>query len=399
MEVLEQYIVNNLTDSKASVDEVSRWIQETYEFFAVCDFDTEEDQQGGKCWAYWALDDKQDKLRGLDSTISLHGSEISQSTNSMIVTALLAAERDGSRRASSGHVPSSQFNRVNWHPKVREGLQNRAAIAIGSLATAWCLESAHASMGTHSDTYGPDDIFTLSWYFDIFSTQSDERSDTIMRSLINKIIERTSYWLTKPDKEKGGFHVIAHQSDFGERIVGESSYIFLRFTRLLRSIYHVDEYIGREYIDEKSKTIIRKALDALGEIFRANLHEQLSYYEIKDAGFDPAELAFCLEGLTHCSSHLVNPGIFDRVFEVILASQAKTSHLRTETPVITRHTGEALFTVSVETMNSLLSSLSIFDTSRPYKMMSNKRGAKYLDIFSRYFEWLKTRKNFCLDRH
>ena len=138
---------------------------------------------------------------------------------------------------------------------------------------------------------------------------------------------------------------------------------------------------------------IRPALDLLFQRFETRLHDQFSFKEIPDSRFDPAELAFCLEGMLLIRRESVDERLFDRVMSVMEDTQETVAYWRKETPMLTEHTGPVLFPVSIETANSMLASFALFDRD---DKIHDARGSMYIALIKRYWNWLKgTSKNPC----
>jgi hypothetical protein len=124
------------------------------------------------------------------------------------------------------------------------------------------------------------------------------------------------------------------------------------------------------------------------EFFDSHLHEQLSFSSIPDSRFDPAELAFCLEGLLICGRESVDPVLFERVFAVMSAAQETSAHWRPSRPFMTNPTGAITLPLSVEGANSLLRSVEIMDDTKLYDTFA----AKAIPMFRRFWQWLRARK-------
>lgn len=122
--------------------------------------------------------------------------------------------------------------------------------------------------------------------------------------------------------------------------------------------------------------------------FESRLHEQLSFSAIPDSRFDPAELAFCLEGLLLCAREAVDPVLFERVLKVLAATQETSAYWRPNRPFIANSTGAITLPLSVEGANSLLNSVEIMDGN---KLHGTFAGAALL-MFQRFWQWLRARK-------
>jgi hypothetical protein len=124
------------------------------------------------------------------------------------------------------------------------------------------------------------------------------------------------------------------------------------------------------------------------EYFETTLHDQLSFSSIPDSRFDPAELAFCLEGLLISQRHVIDRALLDRVMEVLSAAQQKSAFWRPTKPFLATDRGMTLFPISVEVANSILRSCEMFDG----RDTRNTVASANIDLFRRYWQWLNARK-------
>jgi hypothetical protein len=129
-------------------------------------------------------------------------------------------------------------------------------------------------------------------------------------------------------------------------------------------------------------------VDSYKNFFDSLLHEQLSFSSIPDSRFDPAELAFCLEGLLICARESVDPVLFRRVVDVLAANQETSAYWRPTRPFKAEDTGEVMLPLSVEGANSLLRSVEIMDSKKLYGTFA----AIALPMFRRFWQWLRARK-------
>jgi hypothetical protein len=157
-----------------------------------------------------------------------------------------------------------------------------------------------------------------------------------------------------------------------ERSYVTSAFLALRVIRAHADIEGVEQVHNPTYRD----------------FFDAKLHEQLSFSSIPDSRFDPAELAFCLEGLLTCAREAVDPVLFERVLNVLGANQQTSAYWRPNRPFIAHDTGEIVLPISVEGANSLLRSLEIVDRKKLYDTFDSAA----LPMFRRFWQWLRARK-------
>ncbi|KQU64844.1 hypothetical protein ASC75_12575 [Aminobacter sp. DSM 101952] len=122
--------------------------------------------------------------------------------------------------------------------------------------------------------------------------------------------------------------------------------------------------------------------------FETTLHDQLSFSSIPDSRFDPAELAFCLEGLLLTQANVVDRPLLERTLEVLESAQKHSAFWRPTKPFLATARGMTLFPVSVEVANSILRSCELFDGSA----LRNTVGSANVGLFRRYWQWLNARK-------
>jgi hypothetical protein len=128
--------------------------------------------------------------------------------------------------------------------------------------------------------------------------------------------------------------------------------------------------------------------EAYKEFFESRLHEQLSFSSIPDSRFDPAELAFSLEGLLLCAREKVDPFLFKRVLTVLSENQETGAYWRPNRPFMSKPTGEIALPISVEGANSLLCSVEIMDRGKLHETFAGIA----VPMFRRFLQWLRARK-------
>ena len=164
------------------------------------------------------------------------------------------------------------------------------------------------------------------------------------------------------------------EREYGAASVMSNAFVPLR---AIHAIRHADELLEKEPAD----------LPKYRSFFEENLHIQLSYSSIPDSRFDPAELAFCLEGLLLAQPETVDRGIMSRVMDVLREAQVESAHWRPVKPILSNERGMALFPVSVEAANALIRSCELFDRTLLYDTFASA----CVDLFRRYWLWLKAR--------
>lgn len=122
--------------------------------------------------------------------------------------------------------------------------------------------------------------------------------------------------------------------------------------------------------------------------FETTLHNHLSYSQIPDSRFDPAELIFSLEGALRLSDQSVDVRLFDRVLDILELAQQTSAHWRPSKPFLRTEKGMVLFPVSVEAANSLLWSWQFLDQDERF----HGRSERCIALFRRFWDWLAARR-------
>jgi hypothetical protein len=115
----------------------------------------------------------------------------------------------------------------------------------------------------------------------------------------------------------------------------------------------------------RSTKWLEKEGHALWREFDASMHRQLSYSSMAEPGFDPAELAFALEGALILQRTWVGNSVIENVFEALKLRRERHPMWRPTAPFLASSRGEVLFMVSVEVANAILRCCEILDKSRP----------------------------------
>lgn len=121
--------------------------------------------------------------------------------------------------------------------------------------------------------------------------------------------------------------------------------------------------------------------------FESTLHEQLSYSDIPDSRFDPAELIFCLEGLLIVSPRSVDERLMARVLDVLEARQDESAHWRPNRPLYATSQGMTMLPISVEGAISLTRSIAAFDENSDFQEFSRRA----VGMLRRFWQWLLAR--------
>jgi hypothetical protein len=390
---LRTYMSSAFIEEMQAVEELDVALAELSETF-VNTYDS-------KCCA-WPYELRSDSLPKSDNH--------SQTTPAMILCAILALRNEWSNhppRASSGYqywpdfpLPSGMCDGLISKDRTT---QSAIVHTIEKLLNRWSDNSLRrgTSAGiTESETFGADDPMSLGWAVDLssfFDRQhpGKEKYDKLFRRIVSRTV-RCAKNLGEASTQplQGTFHgnrAICRKlmKPCGGHEVGESSYLLIRYTMLLRSIKAQLRRIPKRE-REATHAAINNACHTLFERFEAGLHEQLSFAEMVDSRFDAAELSFGLEGMLLIRPEVVTRNLFDRVMSVLREVQESAGYWRSETPMVYQKKGEVLFTVSVESANAVLASFALYDKRWS---VHDSVGTDHIDLLKRYWKWLKTRRS------
>jgi hypothetical protein len=131
----------------------------------------------------------------------------------------------------------------------------------------------------------------------------------------------------------------------------------------------------------------RPELSRYRRYFESTLHDNLSFSAIPDSRFDPAELAFCLEGLLLSQPEAVDRSVFSRVLAVLGEAQKENAFWRPSKPFIATSKGLSLFPISVDIANALMRACHLFDGDELFDTFSSSS----ISLFRRYWQWLRAR--------
>ncbi|MER9851850.1 ATP-binding protein [Mesorhizobium sp. M0106] len=292
--------------------------------------------------------------------------KVSHSTTAMVALALqkaLGAWHDPFRPQSSQKIDLHLFGggdaEKERRPRALEAVETACKLLRTSTITG-------GVVATESGTYGINDPITLSFLASLVAGSKENRKWSAHR----KYVASQVHHLIKlsPLEQYAKFF------DFEGKNESEpvpNALIPLRIVQTAKSLSDLP-------VD----------LSAFRRYFETTLHDQLSFSSIPDSRFDPAELAFCLEGLLLSQQNAVDRPLFDRVLEVLTGAQKNSAFWRPTKPFLATDRGLTLFPVSVEVANSLLRSCETFDG----KSLRNTVGSANISLFRRYFQWLNARK-------
>jgi len=370
---LDQYITASLPEDDALLEELSLAIDRTQSMFAKIPF-----RESADAWGYRVLDEEAERSRRDPPSQE----PLSQSTASMIVAALLRGGSAPGANASSGFPWElyPELGRTQMSPELAVRVEGAT-----SLLEAVCLTDGKLDL--KSTTYGHNDILSLSWHYDIFRSEPVGTDPAICKRIVeaceSALLERAKSYA---DADSSYLAICAmfrapSTPAPADARVGDSSYILLRFVRCLKALE-----------GKLENADLRIAMSRAAKRLRARLHDQLSLAEITDSRFDPAELAFCLEGLLHLKPEQVDYLLLDRVIQVLGRAQASSAYWRSETPIVIQQRGHVLFPIGVETARSILNSIALFVAPRDGHLRRLEVSSDHLRLLKRYWSWLKGRQ-------
>lgn len=261
---------------------------------------------------------------------------VSWSTHSMILFALDAFRpRDKSKH--------SILIGEGFRPPKLPGKTEKKLWRVIDLAKKTLVEMVTHSSGTPlttSGTYGEDDPFTLTWLTEILFRWIDQPDVTPQEfaACRDKTLKAVAEALKRgPILETG-------KTRFNE-VPGA----FLKVRRL-----HLAFATQRFSAEKSSAGWIEEQTPILWAEFDDTIHRQLSYSSMGAQKFDPAELAFALEGALLLHPNWVGRSTVDQVFEALKLSRDRHPFWRPLTPFLANDRGHVLFLISIEVANSIL---------------------------------------------
>lgn len=275
-----------------------------------------------------------------------------------------------------------RWNRPQWRGIVPEfpalvssslDLKQVRKIAVQGTELLLKSISTGSAVKTHSATYGDDDPFTLSYLAELTCIAETEDIAGFDRKAVDAHLRQRANVLNKAlrgdalrDQER-----LYHKRNTGTRAISNAM-IALRVLHTLRTC---------------NELVPANAM-RFREYFHDTFHEQVSYFSIPDSRFDPAELAFALEGLLISQEpHAIDRGMLERGVTVLKDAQLQSAFWRPVKPFLATDKGMALFPVSVEVANSVARSAEIFDQTR----LRNTLDTLTVPLLRRYLKWTQAR--------
>jgi hypothetical protein len=312
----------------------------------------------------------------------------STSTITMISAALAAAAGRGRSTILSSHL--------DWQPEDDRRLpgDDDKTLDVARRGLVLSLKEGEKAITEgkkwvfKSGTFGLDDIFTLCWLVDLYSSISEhkpfETVQTQLATILNKALDHRPEFSQKNSTSlfKGRDLFKIDREGVVEQLSSEHAFPLLRVLQLMTWAH---SYAAA--LDPSIAQRLKAELQPWQEEFSRRIHEQLSFHAIPDSRFDPAELAFSLEGLAISRQNSIDRAIVIRAFEVLAQEQQRNPTLRPARPVKAEPSGSALFPVSVEIFNSLLRTGAIVAES-----VGPTEVKKFLvNLCQRYYRWVMPR--------
>jgi hypothetical protein len=262
------------------------------------------------------------------------------STAAMIGAALAAASG-----RTEGALLSSN---VAWRPETkRKEAADRASLKVARNALNLIFQSArleNESFTFYSGTFGADDVLTLCWLVDLHEalaglaptaapTEAQAHENDGGAKSLAEVIERIFHRRTELHASDPA-HIVRKLFRI-EKTRGGSKQIELLGSEhafpLLRTL-QIKQWARRRVNDTLARIPSLPFVAAYDagrwqDEFSRRVHEQLSFYAIPDSRFDPAELAFALEGLSLARPASLDRAVIKRAFRVLLEEQCRNPTL------------------------------------------------------------------------
>jgi hypothetical protein len=340
----------------------------------------------------------------------------STSTAAMISAALAAAVGRAKMSILARHV--------EWQPegKRRSRAQDEKTIRIIHQGLDLILKQAKEAITEkkcwtfRSGTFGVDDVFTLCWLAELQASvvagpnpaqgkQTTEQTgnsnpptppsatgianaSASLAEVFAAVLERRPELKDRTPAEllDGKLFQTLRSDNTLEPLGSEHAFPLLRVLQLKRW--------AEKPIGDQALLGSIAALGALQESvwqaeFSRRVHEQISFHSIPDSRFDPAELAFALEGLAVSRPSSLDPAVVTRSLDVLAAEQERNPTLRPSRPIKADPAGSALFPVSVEIFNSLLRTGAIVGQQFGQAFVR----AQLVKLSRRYYSWVRPRSS------
>ncbi len=239
----------------------------------------------------------------------------------------------------------------------------------------------------HSNTFGANDPFTLSWISelmsgnDFFLPEIKDNFNTISKDIIIKSFLNPSSSILDFNEVNS----IEDKSLKNKRFPSNHIFPLLRTIHLFRSIKTDLKLISTQKTDLELINTQTVLVDLHNRI-----NQQISHYTIQNSLFDTAELVMSLEGILLLDENRrIDENLTRKVFEILETNQKNNLNWRPLKPFVTSPQGDVLLPLSIEIANSLLRVCKLLETSKIYYFH------EYANIFNKYTQWLLANVSQC----
>lgn len=283
------------------------------------------------------------------------GHWVSASTHCMI---LFALDAFGARKKDK----YSMLLGKGFRPPALSSENEKGLKPVVAAAKKALVQVVNRSRGTplvKSGTYGDDDPFTLTWLTEIVFRWIDCDNVPV------KNLARCQAKIVAAAGRVLGKQSILRADETGFSEVTGSSFLKVRRLHLARAARrltgHRGKSIAKKWIDENTPVLWKE--------FDDTIHRHLSYSSMGEQKFDPAELAFALEGALLLHPNWIGRSTIDEVFEALKLSRDRHPFWRPITPFLANDRGHILFLISIEVANSILRACEILQEreGNPYR--------------------------------
>ncbi|HAS10577.1 MAG TPA: hypothetical protein DCS55_08700 [Acidimicrobiaceae bacterium] len=296
---------------------------------------------------------------------------VSMSTTAMIVHACGVV---------MGAIDSSVLTPVarDWWEVAPDG-DETAGLLISNLAKATSLlvSTSHSLGGnaTSSTTWGDDDPLTLLWLTEILFKTSPPLTET--GGTVDRVRERC---IERAKERVAGAADAPWEPVLRGGTIAERTIAVPHVFPILR-ILHL-----RRVLSDLSPAYF-VPMDDMTAWLETQLHRHLSYREIANSDFDPAELVFALEGLLLARDGRVSDTLVSRTLDVMADTGPQGGYWRPIRPLRVDAQGSILLPQSVEVANSLLRICDRLDE----RDRTTSWSERMFDTLREYTEWLEAR--------
>lgn len=348
---LDEYLTNEyLTDKRelqsleADIEAAARTLLDTF--------------VDGKGWPYRLKASRPEKPE-----------KLSFSTTAMVALSLVKVQNLWTRPEHLSLAPSYPIPMVPLPERAKDVTAAAIKLLISSV-------EARNPIGTESGTYGDNDPITLSFLTSLLSTHAIEDHSIVWTKIRSYVEQRCSKLVDIQRAQRG---TADHARFFDDKLSSREKHEVVANALIPLRIVQATLSAGGTLADN---------VQHFRSYFETTLHDHLSFSLIPDSRFDPAELAFCLEGMLLAQRNAVDRSVFKRVLDVLSKEQEQNAFWRPSKPFLATSKGMSLFPVSIEVANSLLRSCEIFDGSELHETF----GSASLRLLRRYSQWLRARR-------